>query len=116
MTASLNRLWNETDGAIVSAEIMLVGTILVIGAIVGLKSVRDSVVTELADLAQAFANVNQSYSYSAVCGHAAHSGGGQFNDRTDFCDTRRDFDSDKNSKCVSVAVWASGEDFDHWRN
>ena len=51
----VNRLWNEEVGAIVSAEIMLVATILVIGMIVGLKSVRDSVVTELADVAQAFA-------------------------------------------------------------
>src|SRR5690242_2216678 len=39
----MSRLWKEEVGAIVSAEIMLVATILVIGVIVGLKSVRDSV-------------------------------------------------------------------------
>ena len=56
MKLVLARLWKEDAGAVVSAEIMLVGTILVIGVIVGLKSVRDSVVTELADVAQAIAN------------------------------------------------------------
>ena len=55
----LKRLWSEETGAIVSAEIMLVMTILVIGVIVGLKSVRDSVVTELADVAQALGNIDQ---------------------------------------------------------
>ncbi len=42
----IRRLWKEEAGAIVSAEIMLIASILVIGVIVGLKSVRDSVVTE----------------------------------------------------------------------
>ena len=83
----LKRLWNEEVGAIVSAEIMLVATILVIGAIVGLKSVRDSVVTELADVAQAIGNVNQSYSYSGVSGHHAFTAGAAFTDNAD--DARR---------------------------
>ena len=97
----VNRLWNEEVGAIVSAEIMLVATILVIGVIVGLKSVRDSVVTELADVAQALANVSQSYSYSATSGHHAFTGGGSFSDKTDFCDTIGASDLG-NSKCVEI--------------
>ena len=97
----VNRLWNEEVGAIVSAEIMLVATILVIGVIVGLKSVRDSVVTELADVAQALANVSQSYSYSATSGHHAFTGGGSFSDQTDFCDTIGASDL-CNSKCVDI--------------
>jgi len=108
MKSSLMRLWNEETGAIVSAEIMLVGTILVIGVIVGLKSVRDSVVTELADVAQAVANVNQSYCFSGTCGHGGHSGGGEFQDRADNCDTK-DGHSGKNSKCVDVASHSFGE-------
>src|SRR5262245_56176106 len=83
----IQRLWSEQDGAIVSAEIMLVTTILVLGCIVGLKSVRDSVVTELADVAQAFANADQSFCYTGVCGHGAETGGGQYSDQLDFCDT-----------------------------
>ncbi|MBL8830491.1 MAG: hypothetical protein JNM18_26190 [Planctomycetaceae bacterium] len=110
MSRIANRFWNETDGAIISAEIMLVASILVIGVIVGLKSVRDSVVTELADVAQAFANIDQSYSYSAVLGHAAFNGGGSFEDLLDFCDqTTGGNDRPQTSKCVNVAVAASVE-------
>ena len=105
----LIRLWKEEAGAIVSAEIMLVATILVIGVIVGLKSVRDSVVTELADVAQALANVSQSYSYSGVAGHHAFSGAGAFVDASDFCDTAANDDSGQKSKCVSICSAAAAD-------
>jgi hypothetical protein len=99
----LRKFWNEETGAIVSAEIMLVATILVIGVVVGLKSVRDSVVTELADVAQAIGNVNQSYSYSATAGHHAFTAGAAFTDNFDFCDTNNLLDSG-NSKCVVICT------------
>jgi hypothetical protein len=108
LKTTLLRLARETDGAIVSAEIMLVGTILVIGVIVGLKSVRDSVVTELADVAQALANVDQSYCYSGTKGHAASTGGGHFRDTADFCDQEWG-GWGPGSKCVNVASFAGGE-------
>ncbi|MBS0209993.1 MAG: hypothetical protein JSS27_13675 [Planctomycetes bacterium] len=106
------RLWKEEVGAIVSAEIVLVMTILVIGVIVGLKSVRDSVVSELADVAQAIANLDQSYSYSAVVGHHAFTNGAQFVDLPDFCDQSTDTTAVQMSKCVNVAVAvvAAGQD------
>ena len=105
----LKRLWSEEVGAIVSAEIMLVATILVIGMIVGLKSVRDSVVTELADVAQAFANVSQSYSYSGVAGHHAFSGAGSFTDASDFCDTLANDNSGQQSKCVVICTASTAD-------
>ena len=98
-----SRLWAEETGAVVSAEIMLVASILVIGVIVGLKSVRDAVVTELADVAQALSNVNQSYCYSGTAGHHAFTGGGAFSDLADFCDTR-DVSDAGNSKCVVICA------------
>ena len=109
MKSSINRLWTEETGAIISAEIMLVGSILVLGVIVGLKSVRDSVVTELADVAQAISNVNQSYCYSGTTGHSAHTGGGQFNDEQDFCDSNGYPYGGQESKCVNVAAYAGSE-------
>jgi len=99
----LKRLWNEEIGAIVSAEIMLVATILVIGAIVGLKSVRDSVVTELADVAQAIGNVNQSYSYSGASGHHTFTAGASFTDNFDFCDSGL-VGCEQQSKCVAICT------------
>jgi Flp pilus assembly pilin Flp len=101
MKTLLLRLWNDQSGAIVSAEIILIASILVIGVIVGLKSLRDSVVTELADVAQAIANVNQSFSFSGTSGHHAFTGGGAFNDMADFCDTA-DLSDAGNSKCVLI--------------
>ncbi|MCE9604843.1 MAG: hypothetical protein K8U03_08075 [Planctomycetia bacterium] len=96
------RLWNEETGAIISSEIILVATILVIGIIAGLKSLRDSVVTELADVAQAIANINQSYSFSGASGHHAYNPGSFFIDSADFCDTSTDTSDTGNSKCVSI--------------
>lgn len=64
MLAGIKRFWKEEQGAVVSAEIMLIATVLVIGVLIGLKSVRDSVVSELADVAQAFSQVNQRFTLS----------------------------------------------------
>lgn len=88
MKTLLTRLYCEESGAIVSAEVMLVASVLVIGVIAGLSSLRDSIVTELADVAQAFANINQSYCFSGTRGHHSFSGGGDFSDEIDFCDTQ----------------------------
>ena len=82
----LRRLWDDEAGFVVSAELVLVGTMLVIGAVVGLTSVRNQVVQELGDLAIAIGNVNQSYEYSGVIGHAAATSGSIFQDQHDFCD------------------------------
>ncbi len=113
-TNIMSRFWNEQDGAIISAEFILVATILVLGVIVGLKSVRDSVVSELADVAQAIANVDQSYTYSAVTGHAAATGGAVFQDLSDFCDTNAYPYGGQESKCVTVAAMALGESSSHY--
>jgi Flp pilus assembly pilin Flp len=96
------RLWNEETGAILSAEVMLVASILVVGVIAGLASLRDSIVTELADVAQAVANVNQSFSFSGVAGHHTFSGGGSFEDNVDFCDRQWAMNDHGNSKCVRI--------------
>ena len=45
----MQNLWLDTDGFIISGELVLVGTILVIGMLVGLVTVRDQVVQELAE-------------------------------------------------------------------
>ena len=100
---TMQRFWNEETGAILSAEVMLVASILVIGVVAGLASLRDSVVTELADLAQALANVNQSYSYSGVRGHHVFNGGGQFVDNTDFCDVAS-LTVFQSAKCVVICA------------
>ncbi len=103
----IKRLWSEETGAIVSAEIMLIMSILVLGVVVGLKSVRDSVVTELADVAQALSNVDQSIFYSGTAGHHASTGGAFFNDLPDFCDEAAgQAVGTQESKCVVICASA----------
>lgn len=55
------------DGAILSAEIVLVGTVLVLGLVTGLSCLQQSLTSELQDLAGAFGALDQSYCFS---GHA----------------------------------------------
>jgi len=58
------RLWKDDAGAIIASEFLFVVTILVIGIIVGLANVRDAVVTELSELANALLALSQGYSIS----------------------------------------------------
>jgi hypothetical protein len=96
----LKNLWNDEVGALLSAEFILLATILVIGAIVGLKAVQEAVVTELADVGGAIGKINQGYSYLGSTGHASATAGSVFDDAADFCDLANAGGS--NSKCVVV--------------
>jgi len=87
---TFNRLWNDEAGFIVSAELVLVATVAVIGLLVGLAAVRDGVVSELSDVAGAIQDVNQSYSMDGVVGHNANTAGFNFIDGTDECDSDDD--------------------------
>jgi hypothetical protein len=75
----LKTLWNDESGVILSAEIVLVGTILVLGMIVGLVELQCSIIGELSDLSSAFGNFDQSFQ---VSGFASSKGVGQFKART----------------------------------
>ncbi|MBC7822230.1 MAG: hypothetical protein IAG10_35545, partial [Planctomycetaceae bacterium] len=81
-------------GFIVSAELVLVLTIGVLGMVVGLASVKDAITSELNDLADAFGTVDQSFNVRGLQaaanggkGHASALGFG-FNDRQDDCDCK----------------------------
>ena len=82
----LNALLNDEAGFVVSTELVLVATILVIGMIVGQTTLRDQVVTELADVADAVSAIDQGYAFSEVTGHASSTAGTFFDDAADFCD------------------------------
>lgn len=66
--------WNDETGFIISAELVLVATLLVIGMVVGLSEVQHAVVQELNDVADAIGALNQSYFFSGFHGF----GGGGF--------------------------------------
>lgn len=90
----LKVLLNDESGFIVSAELVLVATLLVIGLIVGLSEIQHAVVSELNDVADAIGEVNQSYSYSGF--HKNDFGtihavtyGSDFQDTVDDCDANQ---------------------------
>lgn len=92
MAGNFSKLLNDDNGFVISAELVLVLTIAVLGMVVGLTAVRDSVTHELNDLAHAFGSVNQSYSVTGLkkarwCDdvHAWVAGFG-FRDVSDECD------------------------------
>lgn len=86
MPASLKALWSDDRAFVVSSELILVATIMVIGMVVGLVTVRDQVVQELADVAAAVSRTEQDFSFSGVTGHSASISGSLFIDQVDFCD------------------------------
>lgn len=57
----MRKLFSDEAGFVISAELVLVLTIAVLGMVVGLTSVRDAINAELVDLSNAFGAVNQSY-------------------------------------------------------
>jgi hypothetical protein len=86
---------NDEAGFIVSAELVLVATILVIGLIVGLSEIQHAVVAELNDVADAIGSLNQSYCFSGFsavkgCGGCGSSMSGScFRDTIDDCDNNQ---------------------------
>lgn len=104
----LKAIWIDETGVIISTELVLLLTILVIGMIVGLTTLRDSLATEFADIGQSISNMNQSFNYSGVQGHGAFTSGGTFSDLLDFCDAATTT-SAQTSKCVVVNVPAQPE-------
>jgi Flp pilus assembly pilin Flp len=91
----VRQLLNDEAGFIISAELVLVATLLVIGLIVGLSEVQHAVVTELNDVADAIGELNQSYSFSGFhkrdFGGRVHAVtyGSDFEDHRDDCDNNQ---------------------------
>lgn len=82
----LLKLSFDEDGFVVSAELILVGTILILGMVVGLSELSYNVNEELEDAGSAVGRINQSYVRSGVMGHKARVTGSQFGDHMDRCD------------------------------
>ena len=82
----LNALKNDENGFVVSAELVLVGTILVLGMIVGLTELSFNVNQELEDLGSAIGAINQTYYFTLASGKKGEVVGSRFSDYVDECD------------------------------
>lgn len=91
-------LLNDEAGVIISAELVLIATILVLGMVVGLVELQCAVVGELSDLGDAFGNFDQSYETSGItslksanCNDdvKAQTRGARYIDEPDTCDCNK---------------------------
>ncbi len=87
---TLNALLKEEAGFIVSAELVLVSTIAVLGLIVGLSEVALNVNNELEDVGAAFASLHQSYKTNCTSGHGGQFWGSSNWDQAEYCDGQFD--------------------------
>ena len=88
----MRKLFNDEAGFVISAELVLVLTIAVLGMVVGLVAVRDAILNEMNDLSHAFGAIDQTFSYTGAF-KAKNDGkphgivfGAGFRDRGDDCD------------------------------
>lgn len=58
----MKKLWHDERGFVNSTELLLIATLAVLGLIVGLATLRDSIISELGDTSSAVGAANQSYS------------------------------------------------------
>jgi hypothetical protein len=79
----LKRLWADDAGALIATEWVFVATILVLGIITGLVAVRQAVISELTEFANAVLALNQSYSFSGQSNCQSSTAGSQATDSSD---------------------------------
>ena len=102
----MRKLFSDESGAVISAELALVLTILVLGVIVGLSEVAVAVNTELNDISNAIGALDQSYYFTGF--RKTNDGkatsvyaGSRFTDGHDDCD--------KNTTCDLVCGPPAGD-------
>jgi Flp pilus assembly pilin Flp len=90
MKTILSQLKNDEAGFIISAELVLVSTIVILAMVVGLSEVSHNINDELEDVGSAFGGVNQSYHFALSHGAKGCMKGSCFSDQQDECDSQWD--------------------------
>lgn len=95
---TIQRLFRDERGAIVSIEMILLATLTVVGLIVGMAAFRDAIFQELGDAAAGVSSLQQSFSIDEVVmsgsfgdiPYNARTEASQYDDARDFCETNPD--------------------------
>ncbi|MBX3414905.1 MAG: hypothetical protein KF708_19630 [Pirellulales bacterium] len=109
------RLWHDEDGAILSSELLLVSTLLVVGLVAGLDATRTAILTELADVSAAVGTMNQSFSIGGTFSESgASTAGSQFVDAIDQGDPTQQVGkfgplASQGNSCIVICTTALGE-------
>jgi hypothetical protein len=80
------RLWSDEAGFVISSELILIAAILVMGLLTGLATIRDQVVQEMGDVADAVSELQQDMQWAGTTGHTSTVAGTTFTDQNDFCE------------------------------
>lgn len=87
---SLSEFAHDERGFLVSSELVVIATILVLGLIVGLVELQGALIGELNDIGESIGSLNQSYTYPGTNtfkgGHFVGTFGSAFFDGSDGCD------------------------------
>jgi hypothetical protein len=97
------KLWNDDCGSgLVSMEIVFLGTILVIGLITGWVVLRNAIVNETVELANAYGALSQAYEFEGL--------------KVEDCgDNETDGSATKDDNCHHVEVEQQEAEDDHCR-
>ena len=104
----VTRISRQESGFVVSSEVIFLVMLLSIGLMVGLGSVRDSVISELSDSVGAIQDLNQSFQIAGGQSHSGRVEGSDFQDSIDFCDSPGDSPSQADN-CIVFDVSPSDE-------
>lgn len=77
MCKTIRNMWQDDAGAIIAAEYLFIATILVIGILVGMASIRDSINSEFAELSNGLLSLSQGYVLSGQSACCAANDGSQ---------------------------------------
>ncbi len=80
-TSLFANLWNDDGGAVLASEYMALGSVVVLGGVAGLSSLRDSVNDEMKEFGGAIRSMRQSYSAPGFRNGVANTAGSAFRDR-----------------------------------
>ena len=101
----MKKLWMDEGGAVLSAELILVMTLLLAATAVGISTLRNALVTELADVAAAIGSLNQSYTVGGITGHHSAASSQAFTDAKDTCDNQTACQQQgTTSQCIAICT------------
>lgn len=66
LVKSKNAMNKKQGGFVMTSELLLLSTTVVIGLVVGLTTMRDAVTAEMEDVAEAIGSLDQSYAYDGL--------------------------------------------------
>lgn len=90
MKTLLRQLWIDEHGYIVSAELVVVATVFVLGLIVGMSFLQTALVGEYNDLGIAFGSLDQSYFFGGIRTRSSRCGRSAWTSGSAFIDPRQD--------------------------